>query len=155
MSIKTLASATGHFHVMAKPSGSSCNLDCTYCFYLSKEHLPGGPGTGRMDDGTLKRFVSQYLVAASGPEVVFSWQGGEPTLCGLDFFRGVVALQAKHARPGQTVVNDLQTNGVLLDAEWAQFLRDHRFLVGLSIDGRASCTIACASTRAARRRLTR
>lgn len=134
-----------NFHAMAKPAGARCNLDCTYCFYLSKETLPGGPeargpearglGAGDMDHDTLERFVRQYIAGVTGPEVVFSWQGGEPTLRGLAFFEEVVALQRKHARPGQRIENDLQTNGVLIDESWARFLKQHRFLVGLSIDG--------------------
>jgi uncharacterized protein len=127
--------AVRRFHVMPKPAGSACNLDCTYCFYLSKQALPGGPGGGRMDDDVLERFVRDYIRSVTGDEVVFSWQGGEPTLRGLDFFHRVVALQKKHAKPGQRIENDLQTNGVLLDEEWARFLKEHRFLVGLSIDG--------------------
>lgn len=123
------------FHVMAKPSGSSCNLDCKYCFYLSKETLPKGPGPGRMDNETLELFVRQYIDGVTAPEVVFSWQGGEPTLRGLDFFRRVVALQKKYAKTNQRIENDLQTNGVLLNEDWARFLKEHRFLVGLSIDG--------------------
>jgi uncharacterized protein len=129
------ASATRQFHVMAKPSGSTCNLDCKYCFYLSKETLPNGPGTGAMSDETLELFIRQYIQGVTGPEVVFSWQGGEPTLRGLDFFRRVVALQKKYGKPNQRIENDLQTNGVLLNEEWAAFLKEHRFLVGLSIDG--------------------
>ncbi|NEV76988.1 anaerobic sulfatase maturase [Rhodopseudomonas sp. BR0C11] len=120
---------------MAKPAGSSCNLDCRYCFYLSKQTLRGGPGAGRMTDRTLELFVRQYIEGNTGPEVVFSWQGGEPTLLGLDFFQRVVELQRRYARPGQRIENDLQTNGILLDAAWAGFLKEHRFLVGLSIDG--------------------
>jgi uncharacterized protein len=123
------------FHVMAKPSGSTCNLDCSYCFYLSKETLPNGPGPGRMSDDVLERFVQQYIAGVTGNEVVFSWQGGEPTLMGLDFFRKVVALQKQYARPFQAVQNDLQTNGTLLNEEWCEFLKETRFLVGLSIDG--------------------
>jgi uncharacterized protein len=123
------------FHLMAKPVGSTCNLDCGYCYYLSKEHLANGPGAGRMSDETLELFVKQYIDGVTGPEVVFSWQGGEPTLLGLEFFRKVVAFEKKHARPGQRIENDLQTNGTLLDEEWVQFLKAHRFLVGLSIDG--------------------
>lgn len=123
------------FHAMAKPVGSTCNLDCTYCYYLSKEHLPKGPGAGRMSDETLERFIQQYIAGVTGDEVVFSWQGGEPTLLGLDFFRKVVALEKKHAQPGQRIQNDLQTNGTLLNEEWCEFLKAHRFLVGLSIDG--------------------
>ena len=129
------SAAERRFHVMAKPAGSTCNLDCKYCFYLSKETLPKGPGTGQMSDEILELFIQQYIHGVTGPEVVFSWQGGEPTLRGIDFFRRVVALQKKYARPGQRIENDLQTNGVVLNEEWAAFLKENRFLVGLSIDG--------------------
>lgn len=123
------------FHVMAKPVGSACNLDCAYCFYLSKAHLPYGPGPGRMSEETLECFIRTYIGGVTSGDVVFSWQGGEPTLRGLDFYRKVVALEKKYARPGQRIQNDLQTNGTLLDEEWAAFLKENRFLVGLSIDG--------------------
>jgi uncharacterized protein len=126
---------TRRFHMMAKPAGSACNLNCEYCFYLSKQALPGGPGAGRMDDNCLEFLVQQYIEGVTADQVVFSWQGGEPTLCGLDFFRKVVALQTKYAKPGQRIENDLQTNGILLDEEWARFLKEQHFLVGLSIDG--------------------
>ncbi|MFO1415049.1 MAG: anaerobic sulfatase maturase [Burkholderiales bacterium] len=127
--------ATRRFHVMAKPAGSACNLGCRYCFYLSKEHLDGGIGLGHMDDEVLERFVRDYIASVTADEVVFSWQGGEPTLLGLPFFEKVVALQRRYAKPGQRVENDLQTNGTLLDDDWVRFLRQHGFLVGLSIDG--------------------
>jgi uncharacterized protein len=127
--------ALRRFHVMIKPSGSTCNLDCAYCFYLHKETLPGGPGAGRMSDEVLEHFVQQYITGVTGPEVVFSWQGGEPTLRGLDFFRKVVELQKKYARPFQKIENDLQTNGTLINEEWCEFLKANRFLIGLSIDG--------------------
>ena len=123
------------FHVMIKPGGSACNLDCAYCFYLSKAVLPGGPGPGRMSDETLEVLIRQYIQGVTADEVVFSWQGGEPTLLGLDFFRKVVALENRHAKPGQRIENDLQTNGTLLDDDWCRFLKENRFLVGLSIDG--------------------
>ena len=123
------------FHVMAKPVGAICNIDCTYCFYLHKEHLPGGPGAARMSDETQEKFIREYIAGVTAPEVTFTWQGGEPMLRGLDFYRRAVALQKKYARPGQTVNNDLQTNGTLLDEEWCAFLKEHKFLVGLSIDG--------------------
>jgi uncharacterized protein len=123
------------FHIMAKPSGSACNLDCTYCFYLSKATLPGGPGRGRMSDETLEVFVREYIDGVTGPDVVFSWQGGEPTLLGVDFYRRAVAFQQKYAKPHQTIHNDLQTNGTLVDEAWCAFLAENRFLVGLSIDG--------------------
>jgi uncharacterized protein len=127
--------AQKRFHVMAKPVGSTCNLDCSYCYYLSKENLPKGPGAGRMSDETLELFIKQYIEGVTGSEVVFSWQGGEPTLLGLEFFHKVVALEKKHAKPGQRIENDLQTNGTLLNDEWCEFLKAYRFLVGLSIDG--------------------
>ena len=129
------SAAQRRFHVMAKPAGSSCNLDCTYCFYLSKETLPDGPKTGRMSDEMLERFIQQYIAGVTGTEVIFSWQGGEPTLAGLDFFRKVIALEKKYAKPGQKIENDLQTNGTLITEEWCEFLKENRFLVGLSIDG--------------------
>ena len=131
----TSSSTSKRFHVMAKPVGSTCNLDCTYCYYLSKETLPKGPGAGRMSDETLELFIKQYIDGMAGGEVIFSWQGGEPTLLGLDFFRKVMAFEKKHAKPHQRIQNDLQTNGTLLDEEWCAFLKEHRFLVGLSIDG--------------------
>jgi len=87
------AEAKRRFHVMAKPAGSACNLDCGYCFYLSKPALAGGPGAGHMDDEVLELFVRQYIAGVTGDEVVFSWQGGEPTLRGLDFFRKGVAVE--------------------------------------------------------------
>ena len=127
------------FHCMIKPVGSACNLDCSYCFYLSKETLPDGPGVGKMSEETLEQFIRQYIAGATGEEVVFSWQGGEPTLLGLEFFRKVVAVEKKYSRPGQRIENDLQTNGTLIDDEWCEFLKQHRFLVGLSIDGPREC----------------
>jgi uncharacterized protein len=123
------------FHVMAKPAGSACNLRCAYCFYLSKTNLPAGPGCGNMSDETLELLIRGYVRDVTADEVVFTWQGGEPTLRGLDFFRKVVALQKKHAKPGQTIHNDLQTNGTLIDEQWCRFLKKNDFLVGLSIDG--------------------
>lgn len=125
----------GRFHCLIKPVGSACNLKCSYCFYLGKESLPDGPGKGRMSEKVLEEVIAQYIGGVSGNEVVFSWQGGEPTLMGLEFFRKAVALQRKHARPGLRVDNDLQTNGTLLDGAWCEFLKQNRFLVGLSIDG--------------------
>jgi uncharacterized protein len=127
--------AQRRFHVMAKPAGASCNLGCGYCFYLSKHDLAGGLGRGRMSDDTLERFIRDYIASVTGEEVVFSWQGGEPTLMGLGFFGKVVELQRKYRKPGQRIENDLQTNGTLINEEWGAFLKEHRFLVGLSIDG--------------------
>ena len=108
------STARRRFHVMAKPSGSTCNLDCKYCFYLSKETLPKGPGTGQMSDETLELFIRQYIEGVTGPEVVFSWQGGEPTLRGLDFFRKVVAFQKKIEVVG-TVIPEPDFGELLLE----------------------------------------
>jgi uncharacterized protein len=123
------------FHAMIKPSGAECNIDCEYCFYLHKSELLAQSTRARMDDVTLERHIKQYIEGQTGEEVVFSWQGGEPTLMGLAFFEKAVALQEKYAKPNQRISNDLQTNGIALDAEWCSFLKTHGFHVGLSIDG--------------------
>lgn len=123
------------YHVMAKPSGSTCNLDCSYCFYLHKEQLLHQDRDKGMSDEVLENFIRQYIATQDGEEIVFSWQGGEPTLMGLDFFRKVVELQKKYQPKHQRIENDLQTNGFLINDEWAEFLKENRFLVGVSIDG--------------------
>ena len=125
------------FHGIVKPTGAQCNLACSYCFYLHKEQLLKQPQSPRMNDATLELHIRSYIEAQTGDEVVFTWQGGEPTLAGLDFYRRAVWLQQRYAKPGQRILNDLQTNGLLLDDEWAVFLKEQRFLVGLSIDGPA------------------
>ena len=121
-------------HVMAKPSGSVCNIDCQYCFYLEKEKLYPGPGNWRMDDEVLELYVKQYIEAQDVPAVNFAWQGGEPTLMGVDFFRRAVELQKRYA-DGKEITNAFQTNGILLDDAWGEFLAANQFLVGLSVDG--------------------
>ena len=128
-----LHTATRPFHVMTKPIGPICNLDCKYCFYLEKEALYDDRKWA-MDDATLETYIRQYLKGQPGREVSFAWQGGEPTLLGVRFFRRVIELQQKHAG-GRVVTNALQTNGTLLDDEWGAFLKEHGFLVGLSVDG--------------------
>lgn len=122
-------------HAMVKPTGPVCNLDCQYCYYLSKEDLLGRQNGWRISDETLERFIQQYIEGQNYKEVIFSWQGGEPTLLGLDFFRKVIALERKYCPSHMRCENDLQTNGTLLDEEWCEFLRENDFLVGLSIDG--------------------
>jgi uncharacterized protein len=123
---------------MTKPIGPICNLDCKYCFYLEKESLYGEEGRAhpswQMPDEVLESYIRQYIEQQEIPEISFAWQGGEPTLLGVRFFRKVVALQHKYAN-GKRILNALQTNGTLLDDEWGGFLADHGFLVGLSIDG--------------------
>jgi uncharacterized protein len=122
------------FHIMTKPSGPICNLDCKYCFYLEKENLYPDQQRWRMPDDVLENYVRQYIASQEVPVVSFAWQGGEPTLLGVDFFRRAVEFQKKYA-DAKRIENSLQTNGVLLDEEWASFLAENRFLVGISIDG--------------------
>ncbi|MGC8463901.1 MAG: anaerobic sulfatase maturase [Acidimicrobiales bacterium] len=124
------------FVVMAKPVGATCNLDCTYCYYLPTEgRVPSAPG--RMTDEVLEAYVSAMVAAAPGPDVHFVWHGGEPTLAGIDFYRRVVAAQRAVAPEGWQCVNSIQTNGTLLDDRWAAFLAEEHFAVGLSLDGPA------------------
>jgi serine-type anaerobic sulfatase-maturating enzyme len=123
------------FHLLAKPTGAVCNLDCSYCFFLSKEMLYPG-SRFRMAEDLLETYLRQLIEAhASAPAVTIAWQGGEPTLMGLDFFRRSVELAERYLVPGQRAEYTIQTNGTLLDAEWATFFRESGFLVGLSIDG--------------------
>lgn len=126
-------------HVLVKPIGPICNLDCHYCFYLSKQALYPPHEPWRMSDATLEAYVRQYIAAQpeSVDSIEFAFQGGEPTLMGLDFFRRMVQLQQEHVPPGKQISNALQTNGLLLDDAWCEFLREHNFLVGLSLDGPA------------------
>jgi uncharacterized protein len=123
------------FHVLTKPTGAVCNLDCSYCFFLSKEHLYPG-STFRMSEQVQETYLRE-LFAAHPPdaEVTVAYQGGEPTLMGLDFFRRSVVVSERVRRPGQRSVHTIQTNGTLLDDEWGQFLAENRVLVGLSVDG--------------------
>jgi len=124
----------GSFHLLAKPSGSACNIDCAYCFFLSKEALYPG-GRQRMSPTTLEAYIRQLLESHSTPEVTVAWQGGEPTLMKLAFFRQAVDFVEKYRRPGQVVQHTIQTNGLLLDDDWCALFKEHNFLVGLSIDG--------------------
>ncbi len=122
------------YAIITKPIGPICNMGCRYCFYLEKKQLFGDHGSFRMSPGVLETFIRQYLALRDVPEVQFVWQGGEPTLLGVQFFRMVVELQGKYAN-GKNVTNAIQTNGILLDDEWCEFLTEYGFLVGLSIDG--------------------
>jgi len=128
------AKALTAFHVMAKPSGPICNLDCRYCFYLEKENLYGKKQDWAMPDPVLESYISQLITSQDSPVISFAWQGGEPTLLGVDFFRKVVAIQNKYAN-GKKIENAFQTNGVLLDDRWGEFLAGNQFLIGISIDG--------------------
>jgi uncharacterized protein len=122
------------FHVMAKPSGSACNLRCEYCFFLKKEKLYPNSNF-RMSDEVHEAYIKQLLSAHQVPQITVAWQGGEPTLMGLDFFRRSLELQKKHKKTGTRIENTFQTNGILLNDDWCRFFHDNRFLVGLSMDG--------------------
>lgn len=122
------------FHVLLKPRGAICNLDCKYCFFLSKEKMfPGSKF--RMTDEVLEDYVRQHIAAHNVPEVTFAWQGGEPTLMGLDFFKRAVELQKKYQKPGTRILNTLQTNATTFNDDWCSFFHEHNFLLGISIDG--------------------
>ena len=122
------------FHIMAKPSGSACNLNCEYCFFLKKGNLYPG-SKFRMSDEVHEAYIRQLFEAHQVPQVTVAWQGGEPTLMGFDFFRRSVELQKKYAKPGTRIENTFQTNGILLNDDWCRFFHEHNFLVGLSVDG--------------------
>jgi len=124
---------------MAKPAGSRCNLDCTYCYYLEKDRLyPDDPQHWFMDDKVLEAFIAQYIYTSTHPVVEFIWHGGEPLLRDPGFFAKAIALQQKHGK-GRQIRNTLQTNGTLLDDDWCRFFHDQQFLIGISIDGPAHC----------------
>lgn len=124
-------------HVMVKPTGALCNLGCDYCFYLDKAALYPDRHARCMDDETLKQFVRQHIAAQDTAEVIFAWQGGEPTLAGLAFFERAVALQHEFSQ-GKDIINTFQTNGILLNDAWCQFFHQHQFLIGISVDGDAA-----------------
>ncbi|PLX86334.1 MAG: anaerobic sulfatase maturase [Desulfuromonas sp.] len=129
-----LSISENSYHVLAKPTGSMCNLGCQYCFFLEKEHLYPG-SQFRMPDDLLETYLRQLLESQKTPEVVVGWQGGEPTLMGLEFFQRSVALVEKFKKPSQHVTYTLQTNATLLDDDWCRFFSQHNFLIGLSVDG--------------------
>ncbi|MFC1468200.1 anaerobic sulfatase maturase [Verrucomicrobiota bacterium] len=132
MSIKK---AKAPFHVLTKPIGPICNLACVYCFYLEKEAtLFSDEKNFRMSDEVLEQFIKNYIAASPIPQIDFGWQGGEPSLMGIDFFKRVVELQKKYA-DGKEILNGFQTNGTLIDDAWCEFFAEENFLVGLSVDG--------------------
>ncbi len=119
---------------MTKPRGAICNLDCAYCYFLAKERLYPDSAF-RMSDAMLEAYTRQYIEAQQVPEATFAWQGGEPTLMGLDFFKRAVELQKQYAKPGMKIYNALQTNATTLDEAWCEFFHANDFLLGVSLDG--------------------
>jgi len=122
------------YHLLAKPAGAACNLGCKYCFFLSKENLYPDESY-LMTDEMQERYIAQILESSAGDEVQITWQGGEPTLRGIDFFRRSVDLANRYRKPHQRILHTIQTNGTLIDEEWAAFFKENGYLVGISIDG--------------------
>ena len=122
------------FHLLTKPTGAACNLDCAYCFFLDKEALYPN-SRFRMSDELQEQYIRQLIESHQSDHVVIAWQGGEPTLMGLDFYRRSVVLAEKYRRPGMEILHTMQTNGTLLDDEWCAFFKENNFLIGISIDG--------------------
>lgn len=122
------------FHLLGKPSGAACNLDCAYCFFLDKASLYPGSDF-RMSSVVQEQYIRQLIESHQTDDVNIAWQGGEPTLMGLDFFRHSLDLVEKYRRPGMRFLHTMQTNGTLLDDAWAEFFKKHNFLIGISLDG--------------------
>ncbi len=139
-----MPSVTHPFQIFVKPTGSICNLNCQYCYYLDKEHLYPEGETFRMSDDVLESYIAQHIEASPGEVINFSWHGGEPTILGLNYFRNIVELQRKHKPPNKRIVNGIQTNGTLLDEEWCRFFAEQGFYVGLSLDGPKKITTCTA-----------
>ena len=135
--------AAAPFVLMVKPVGARCNLSCRYCYYLGTDARLGQPAEGCMSEETLEALIRNYMESSPGPVVSFTWHGGEPALAGLDFYRRAAALQKKYLPAGFSCWNSLQTNSVLLDDDWCDFLAAERFDVGLSVDGTAELHDAC------------
>jgi uncharacterized protein len=123
------------FQIFVKPVGALCNLRCKYCYYLDKKALYPAEDAFVMNDDILERYIVQHIEASTEETIFFSWHGGEPLMAGIDFFRKIVALQKKHKPAGHIITNGIQTNGTLIDWNWASFLAEEKFIIGISIDG--------------------
>lgn len=121
-------------YIMVKPVGSACNLRCDYCYYLEKQHLYANEGRQMLSDELLERFIREYIESQTTPEVLFTWHGGEPLVRPLAFYEKVVRLQQRYAH-GRRIANSLQTNGTLINDDWARFFHDQGWLIGVSLDG--------------------
>jgi len=122
------------FQIFAKPVGSACNLNCSYCYYLSKKDLYPGD-RNFMTAGILEKYIKQHIQATTDNLINFSWHGGEPLLAGKEFYKNVLRLQSKYKPSGKIILNGIQTNGTLLNDEWCSFFADEGFIIGISIDG--------------------
>jgi uncharacterized protein len=125
------------FQIFAKPVGSTCNLNCRYCYYLDKKRLYPGRDNFQMSDEILEKYIIQHIEASTENTIYFSWHGGEPLLAGIDFYRNVLRLQSAYKPASRTILNGIQTNGTLIDEEWSSFIAQNGFIIGMSIDGPA------------------
>jgi uncharacterized protein len=125
------------FNIITKPIGPICNIDCAYCFYLEKTKLYPRTKSFKMNEDVLEQYVRQYIEGQpeDTPEISFGWQGGEPTLMGIPFFKSALQFQKKYKRPGMNIQNSVQSNGTLLNDDWGTFFHDNHFFLGISIDG--------------------
>src|SRR6056297_1099403 len=123
------------FNIMIFPIGPICNMDCAYCYYKDKTKYYSDVQEFKMSEKLLENFIKQYVEAHPGPVISFNWQGGEPTLRGLDFFKKAVDLEKKYVPDNWEIKNNFQTNGLLINEEWASFFNEENFLIGLSLDG--------------------
>jgi len=130
-----MAIASRGFQVFVKPAGAACNLACRYCYYLGKGPLGPDAGPARMPEDLLEDYIAQHIAGSPDEIIRFSWHGGEPTVLGVDDFRGIVEIQRRHRPAGRMIANGMQTNGTLLDEDWGCFLAAEGFSVGLSLDG--------------------
>lgn len=133
MNKQKFVSTPAYFHMMAKPSSFHCNIKCEYCFYLNKESVITHK-INKMSDDTLKEYIRNYIESNSSENIDFAWQGGEPTLLGLDFYKKVIFYQQEFSN-GKKITNSFQTNGIAINHQWAEFFKENNFLLGISIDG--------------------
>lgn len=131
------------FQIFAKPVGGLCNLSCSYCYYLKKQSIQKDGKPLLMSDGILEKYIIQHIEATTDNTIFFSWHGGEPLLAGLDFFRKAVSMQLRYKPAGKEIINGIQTNGTLINWDWAYFLAQEKFLVGISIDGPGDLHNSC------------
>ena len=123
------------FQIFAKPVGSKCNLNCSYCYYLGKSSLYAGNNKFLMDDQTLEKYIIQHIESSADQFISFSWHGGEPLLAGIGFYKKVIKIQSLHNPDGKVILNGIQTNGTLINDAWGKFFEENKFIVGISLDG--------------------
>jgi uncharacterized protein len=130
-----MSQVSREFQVFVKPVSAECNLQCSYCYYLKNKSLIQGNGRALMSDELLEKYVLQHISASTDKAIFFSWHGGEPLLAGIDFYRKAVSLQKQYQPEGSIIINGIQTNGTLINDDWAGFLSEEKFVTGMSIDG--------------------